>query len=559
MRYQEATVSKRYSYTYLAFAFALIALLAGPVLAQETGEDILATDDFDSLFDQDDLIEEQTDTAQGDPETDLLVSKGVEWGGSIRGSVSADWSWGTVWTNEFVLLDPTAQSLSPRIGADLFFDSRPDPAFRVFGKLKVDTTTGGGIDVTGLSLSGDTVNETFLPVGWTAEANAAGDVEIRDGTGLLILAIPSGGRSGEEEGEGGTGAAPGLDLGVFELFADYAYKEALFFRFGKHTIRWGTGYFFSPADVLNLTSIDPEDPTLDRPGPVSLRTHYPFGITGNAYLYLIANDEIEPLDIALAPKVEFAIGAGELGIGAYYQRALSPRLVALSTYSLGDVDLFGEGVLLYGSDRVFVRPSRDQSAATANPDDGLDMVLDTYMIDNAFFAQATVGARYFKQWENALSLLVAGQYFFNGDGYADEVEGMIPAAARLLLFAGENGLALDAGEQPADYEAPPALSLADLSSWGRHYAAATVAATDLFGTDLGISLFSLVNLSDLSGIISPAISCSFLDRFSVSFAARFTFGDANDELTDPASVLTGDEPAPTFGVTLSVSMPGGRY
>jgi hypothetical protein len=523
-------------------------------------EDFPTVDDFDSLFEQNDIIDESMDTSgEENPQDDLLFSEAVQWGGSLSGSVSADWTWFDPWNGGFALLDPTSQSLTPHIGTDLFFDARPEPEFRAFGKLKIDTTTDGILDLSGLSLTEEMINTSFLPAGWTAVETKTGEVEIRNQNGVLIATIPADAVSGTEEKESDTGVSPGLAIEVFELFADYAYKDTLFFRFGKHTIHWGNGYFFSPADVLNITSIDPEDPTVDRQGPVSLRIAYPFGLTGNANLYLIVNDQIEPLDIAVAPKVEFVVGPGELGIGGYYQRELSPRLLALYSFSLGEVDFFSEAVLLVGSDRVFVQPSRDQSVAEADPDDGLDLVLNTYTADNALYAQATLGARYLKEWENVLSLLVVGQYFFNGDGYADDEEGILPAAFRLLFFPQENGLALEPDERPEDYEPPPALSLTDLSHWGRHYVAATVATNELFGTDLGVSLFGMMNLSDLSGIISPSISYSFLERFSLSLSFRFTFGDENDELTDPESFLTGSVPAPTFGINLSLKMPGGPF
>ena len=353
---------------------------------------------------------------------------------------------------------------------------------------------------------------------------------------------------------------PGLEILVFELFADYVWKDQLFFRFGKHTIKWGTGYFFSPADVLNLTAVDAEDPTADREGPVSLRVQYPFGITGNAYLYTMLNAEAEPLDVAVAPKVEFALGNGELAVGGYYQRTLAPRLVALYSASIGEVDVFGEGVLLYGSDRVFVRPSRDQSAAAADPEDDLDLVLDTYEVDDALFAQATAGFRYLKEWEDTLSLAIIGQYFFNGEGYADDIPGLMPAAARLLANTGENGLIIDDAEaQPDGYEDPPALAFGDVTNWGRHYLGLTLALSNVLDTDLGVTAFGLVNISDWSGIITPAISYGFLDRFSVSVSARFTFGGESDEFTNPGSLLSAEPAEPTFGVTISLSMPGGSF
>ena len=133
---------------------------------------------------------------------------------------------------------------------------------------------------------------------------------------------------------------------IRELFADFQWKDWAFFRVGKHTIQWGVGYFFSPADVLNLVSIDPHDPTAEREGPISLKTHVPFG-QNNAYLYLIANDISSPAEIAVAPKLEVVLGGYELGAGGFYQKDLPAGLMLTATGPLGKLDLFGEAVLQY--------------------------------------------------------------------------------------------------------------------------------------------------------------------------------------------------------------------
>ncbi|MFW6288297.1 MAG: hypothetical protein ACOC2Q_00785 [Spirochaetota bacterium] len=522
-----------------------------------SGEDGFADDEFDSLFEDDDMIDTADESQMiENPQDELLESEGVRWGGRIRGSLTADWEWDDVWTSEFELTEPTSDSFTPTVGADLTFDARPEREFRTFGKLKIDTTDDGGID---FSLDATTIDAVGLPAEWTSEENEDGDTEIRDGSGTLITTIEGNAADGESDEEPELGNAPGLDVSVFELFSDFTWNDRLFFRFGKHTIQWGKGYFFSPADVLNLSAVDAEDPTADREGPVSLRTVYPFGTTGSAYLYAITNTGADVLDVAVAPKVEFALGPGELGIGAYYQRSLAPRFVLLGTASWGEVDFFGEGVALWGSDRVFVRPSRDQSAADADPDDGLELVLDTYTVDRGVFFQGTAGARYLKEWDGGTSLTLIGQYFFNGEGYED-TEGLLPAAARLLLNPGENGLAIEnEADQPEGYEPPPDLAFGDLANWGRHYAGATVSLSSLFLDDLALSAFGLVNLTDLSAIVTPAITYRFLDRFSLGVSGRFTLGGADDEYTDPAALFTADEASPTFGLTLDIAMPGGSF
>jgi len=534
-----------------------VLLTVAPLVWTQTADvdDELA--DLDSLFSDEEMIETADESeALESPADDLLTQEGVTWGGAIRGSVSSDWNWDDYTSAGFSLTEPTSSSLSPTIGADLFFSARPESDFRAYGKLKIDTTTDG--QFTGLTLTPDTLGDGVLPDGWTAEEDENGDIVIRDQDGALIATVPAETATAATgipaAGDTGTGNAPGLEISVFELFSDYTWNDSLFFRFGKHTIRWGTGYFFSPADVLNLTAVDAEDPTADREGPISLRTVYPFGVTGSAYFYAITNANAEPLDIAIAPKVEFVLGPGELGLGGYYQRSLAPRLVGLYTASAWGVDFFGEAVLLWGSDRVFVSPSDDQSAAEADPQDGHELVLDTYRVDDRLFAHATVGARYLKQWEDGGSLVLVGQYYFNGEGYDDSVPGLLPATARLALNPAENGLA---STDPDDQ--PPALGLADLANWGRHYFGGTIALSGIPVDDLSLTALAIANLSDLSAILVPAINYRFLDRFSVSVAARFTLGGPDDEFTDPAALLLGGEAEPTVGLTFTVSMPAASF
>ena len=58
---------------------------------------------------------------------------------------------------------------------------------------------------------------------------------------------------------------------------------------------------------------------------------------------MITENVEEPLDTALAAKLEFVIGNSEFGLGAYYQRDLSPRAIATLSTTVGDFAVFGEG------------------------------------------------------------------------------------------------------------------------------------------------------------------------------------------------------------------------
>lgn len=518
------------------------------------------TDDpfsFDSLFEDEEMIEElDEEAAEAAPQEDFLTSEALTWGGSFSGAFDSSWNWEDITADELDLLDADSSALSAGASASLYFDGRPDPDFRVFGKLKIQSAGDDDTlaSLTALAAGGDITSN--LPEGWTSAEDEDGNTVIYDAGGneQFTLAPAEDEESGdEEEEEPETGTPQVLEISVFELFSDFTWKDALFVRFGKHTIRWGTGYFWSPADVLNLTAIDTEDPTADREGPVSMKLHVPFSLH-NAYLYLIANDGIEPSELAIAPKTEFLVGNLELSLAGYYQQALSPRAIVMATGSLGDFDLFGEGVASWGADRTFVRQSRDQSAAEADTEDGLDVVLDTFTVEDRPFFSATCGFNYMHSFDEPKwgSIMLVGQYFFNGEGYADST--LLAPAYRLLLNSGENGLIIeDAEAQPEGYEDPPALAAGDLSNFGRHYGALIFNWNSLFDENISFSTLAIANLGDLSFIVSPTFSFTIFEKINLSVGARMTFGGEGDEYTNPQALISG---ADTGGGTLSFSLSG---
>ncbi len=501
--------------------------------------------DEETLFQEEAFIEElDTSEESQAPTKEFLTSEGTTWGGTFTGELQAGGSWNNLGTEDFDFLDPPDRTLDPTVKTTLFFSSRPAEDFRVFGKLSISSSSSllGDFDLA--SLTEDlviTVNDDGTFSIGTREDGDDGE----DG----------GNDEEEEEYEPGTGTNPTLTIGVTELFADFSFKDSLFFRFGKQTIKWGVGYFFSPADVLNLTAIDVEDPTAERTGPVALKINHPFGFN-NAHLYIVTNEGIRPSEAALAPKLDFLSGTTEISLAAYYQRSLAPRFIGMFSSASGNWDFFGEAVLSVGSDRVYVRRSKDQSAAEEDGEDGLEIVLDTYTIDTLPIFSATLGFMYI---DGDTNWTIIGQYFFNGEGYADS--SLLAAAYRLLNNADENGLAIsDTDARPEGYEAPPALSTADLSPFGQHYAALSIVKRELFVEDLSLALFGYMNLNDLSGIVSLSVSWELFDKLTVSGMVRATFGGPGDELTDPTARMSGEtEVFPTLGFTLSASLGSGSF
>ena len=186
-----------------------------------------------------------------------------------------------------------------------------------------------------------------------------------------------------------------------ELFTDFSIKDTAFFRFGVHTVTWGTGYFFSPvSDMINTSSIDPENPELQVDGALNLRTQIIIPNSQNClWFYVIPSTnftnqtaESYARDTAVAGKADILIGNWELGLGAFYKYQNAPKAMITATGSLKKVSFFGELVYSYGA----------ASEWTKNTD----------WDDKTSIFQATAGLTYY--WKDPM-ITLAAQYYYNGN------------------------------------------------------------------------------------------------------------------------------------------------
>jgi len=317
--------------------------------------------------------------------------------------------------------------------------------------------------------------------------------------------------------------------------------------------------------VVNLEAIDAEDPSAERQGPLHFRMQYPSG-RNNLYLYLVADQAEKPQDTTYALKYELVSGGSEISFAGVYSYTGVPRLVSTLSTSLGEVRLFAEGLVSFGSSRVFTAVSAVQPefAEDTEPADRYT-ALDTFTIDNLPLASATAGFTYNRTDPD---LFLVGQYYFNGEGYplntvVGEGRTLLDSAYYLLLNPGANGLAKDEEEQTEDYRDPPALNFSDVTNFARHYGAAALSWNSIAGTDLSASIFWIGNLTDSSGIISPTLSWSVIERVSASFGLRMTYGRSGTEFADPAGLFAqdpeNDPQEPTLSLTVQFSIGGGSF
>jgi len=415
-------------------------------------------------------------TAQGastSPES-FLQSKRVDIGGFLFSDYTTFAYWGNTYPS---LLDPgssVSYSFAPNLEADVYLDARPYPYFRVFGKLKAIYPFGG-------------------PAQGVYQAQTAPFTSIYVPPSGQSVAIPN--------------------ISIFELFADVNWNEKLFLRVGQQVIHWGVGYFFSPADILSLTPINPLQPTLERQGPLALNLNVPFAHVDNAYLYVVANQSFtqnvafDPSELAVAPKVEFLLGDYEIGVGGYYQKDRRPKAMMTATGSLfGTLGIFGEGVLSYGSDRTFVEPTP-----------GVPGALQAYADTTTAYFSGTVGISY---GESSQHISVIVQYYYNGQGYPNLLE----ERGAVGLFTSQQ-TALAAGTQPTG----PILSTTDLLLPGQHYLAGSVSWTDIRASNFDLGIFYEGNLSDGSGVVSPYVADTPIQYCTITIAPFVGYGDIGSE------------------------------
>ncbi len=454
---------------------ATMAVLVAAAFAAAAAPGAAAQDSFsfdeDELFGAEDaVVETVAESDEGAAVQSLLVSESVRIGGSFVGKASGSWTWDDPWGGSFDPAAPDSYGLAPELSALVFFDGRPTESTRFYGSVKTAWPFITSTKV--LDSNGDPTGDTV--------------------------------------------ATPNLE--VFELFSDFSWNDSLYLRFGKQTINWGVGYFFSPANVMNLEAIDPFDPEVQLEGPVALRVHYPVpGSQHNLWGYAVFDaEDMRPQDTALAAKAEFVLGGWELGAGGYYKNEEPLRGMVTASGSIGQLSLFGEATLSRGSDRTWVTEVSPALAAT--------YFVATETDEESPFFKGTAGFMYSHSDSN---VTVAGQYLYDGEGYSsDDKSARVQEARDNQVLLGEALAAISAakGTDLTSSEAFDFFVKSLIRNSGRHYAALSFSKSELLLEDLSFTLMAMGNLSDLSALLRPSLSYAFFDGLSASLSATFALG-----------------------------------
>lgn len=297
-----------------------------------------------------------------------------------------------------------------------------------------------------------------------------------------------------------------------ELFTDFSIADVAFFRFGLHTVTWGAGYFFSPvSDLINTSSINPQDTTAQVDGSLNLRTQIIFPNSQNClWLYVIpstnftseTNVDSYLRDTALAGKADILIENWELGIGGFWKYQNAPKGMITATGSLGNYSIFGEFVYRYGADSEWLE--------------------NTDWTDKTNIFQATVGlSRYWK--DPAISL--AAQYYYDGNS--------VDFSHKYLTY-------------------------------GHNIAAAVSFGKILGNSDFTANIFGMVNFgkTDLPSAyeaIIPESVQSFINTCTLSAMLNYTPVSALTIGVGPYITWKSFDNYPTVSLKLTASLGGGKF
>jgi len=327
-----------------------------------------------------------------------------------------------------------------------------------------------------------------------------------------------------------------------ELFVDTHIEETVFFRLGKQRISWGVGNWFKPSDILSLSAIDPDDPTAAREGPFAFKVDVPMKLN-HLMLYMVPPVSDDAASSSIASKYDLVLNGWELSFGAYGRADMlaRPRAIFSFTGAIGSFDVYGENVLLYGSDRIYARESSTLGTYEA------------YRVENEPFFQSTLGVKYSKSYSGGLSYSIHVQGYYNGMGYADSSIMQSAAAKAAIKKAIED-----------DY--PTAYRYSDSAiEAGMWYLAGSASVSGRFGegnnlTRVTGSVYALANFSDGSLRFNPQLKVQVGDeggKVSFTISDLTSIGDVDSEYAGKGNITT---PALTVSllnseVSLQASVP----
>jgi hypothetical protein len=287
-----------------------------------------------------------------------------------------------------------------------------------------------------------------------------------------------------------------------EFFVDFNINNVAYFRAGKQVLKWGTGYFWNPTDLINIEHKSFTNQAALLEGVVGLRSDVVFSPNAHLYTFLNLNGVQDLANVAFAARQELLLGTFELGVSTWLKYTYLPVIGLDFTVGLPwSLNLTGEAAFSWGDNQ----PKLDTSG---NPYDVRDQLVP----------KVDIGlSRTFDLFDVQNRLTVLAEFFYNGDGY-DQDMFQVLSTPNLLKFVG--------GYYHAGY-------------YGQYYGALFVSCNDFLVLNLTLSMDALVNFSDGSVIPMVQLSYAPVNNFSLTLQVGGYVGADNTEYTIAVNPSTG--------------------
>jgi hypothetical protein len=291
---------------------------------------------------------------------------------------------------------------------------------------------------------------------------------------------------------------------IKEVFVDFNVANTVYFRAGKQVLKWGTGYFWNPTDLINIEHRSFTNTTALLDGVFGLRADVVFSPRWHLYTFLNLNGVTDITSTAFAARSEFLVGATEFAFSAWLKSGKLPVFGAdLSTPLFWSLNLTSEASFSWGDNRDKMNTDGSVSSVRDQPVTKIDIGLSrTFDVLNV---------------QDRLSVNL--EFFYNSDGYSQNMFDALSAVPNgVLRFLG--------GYFQSGY-------------YGQYYGAAFVTISNFGTTNTTLSLNGLANLSDMSGIALVGVSWSPVNNFTLSLQLGSYLGANNREFTISANPSTG--------------------
>jgi len=355
------------------------------------------------------------------------------------------------------------------IDGDFLVDIRLQKSFKAFLDLNIGFVPGG-----------TPMMHTITPVGWAYAP--------------LVLPGPTSLTFFENQDTA---------LLVKEVFVDFNIGNTVYFRAGKQVLKWGTGYFWNPTDLINIEHRSFYNPSALLDGVFGLRSDVVFSPKWHLYTFLNLNGVQDITTTAFAARSEFLVGLTEFAVSSWLKSGKLPVFGAdLTTPLFWSLNLTSEASLSWGDNQ-----------------NKLDTSGNAYSVRDQLVPKIDVGlSRTFDVLDVQDRLSVNLEFFYNSDGYGQNMFALLAPAALQTFFSG--------GYYQSGY-------------YGQYYGAAFVSFNDFGATNVTLSLDALANFSDMSAVALVGVSYAPVNNFTLSLQLGSYLGADFREFTISANPTTG--------------------